>query len=347
MADKMRSEREYSLDEQDENAIIDIVSYHRRDHDMFIIRFNPADHQPVRESLLHPFLQLPNVGLGDLDLLPIELLHEICLTLDVQSLFHFRQLNRRSRQIVSALRQYQPVIEYGLDAFRALLKTGVAQHISTSKIFSTLCEQNCHICSSFGGFVFLPCYTRCCFRCLESAQELRVVTLQSAAKEIGIAPASLRKSVPLLHTIPGIYSFGEVSQKKRIHIIARSQLQLEEVDGHGPIAPAEDTQELAKTPVITFMAVIPLPHFNERTKSVQRGLYCKGCDVALETGLIVLTGDRTIELALDRVYSREGFLRHFQWCAQAQEMWEASQHGQIRPVETEWTRRGGFYGLRT
>jgi hypothetical protein len=346
MSDKTRSKAEYMLDAQNKNTIIDVTSYHRRDYDLATIKFNPADHQPVRESLLNHFLNPVHASLGDLDQFPLELLHEICLTLDVQSLFHFRQLNRRSRQIVGALRQYQPAIEYGLDAFRALLKTGVAQHIPTSKLFSTLSEQDCHICSSFGGFIFLSCYSRCCFGCLISAPQLRARTLPSVAKELGIAPRSLRKSTPSLHTIPGIYSLGQVSRKRRMYIIAKSQLQLEAINRHGRAAATANTQELAKTPILTFMAAAALPYFNERTKSIQRGVCCKGCQVAVEMGLVVSTGDGTSHKARDRVYSHKGFLRHFQWCAQAQDMCEAFLHGQGRIIEPKWTRRGGCFGLR-
>ncbi|KAF2425568.1 F-box domain-containing protein [Tothia fuscella] len=324
------------LDGQDKDAIIDVTSYHRRDYDLATIRFNPADHEPVRESLVHAFPTRAHVSLGDLDRFPVELLDEICLTLDVRSLFHFRHLNRRSRQIVGALGQYQPAIEHGLNAFRALLKT------------------DCLLCSSFDGFVFLPCYSRCCFNCLLSSPQLRARTHTSAAKKVGITSRLLRKSTPSLHTLPAMYSLDQVSRKRRIDIIAEHHLQLGATDrhGHGRATAGANantdtsTQELAEMPILTFMAASALPYFNECTKSVQRGVCCKGCQVAIEEGLVTSTGDGTSHQARDRVYSHEGFLQHFQWCAQAQDMWEASLHGQGPFIEPEWTCRGGCFGLR-
>jgi hypothetical protein len=66
------------------------------------------------------------MGLGSLDQLPLELLHETLFYLDMHSLFSFRQTSLRSRQTVDSIKQYQMVVSHGLNLFCALLRTRVA-----------------------------------------------------------------------------------------------------------------------------------------------------------------------------------------------------------------------------
>jgi len=83
-----------------------------------------------------------------------------------------------------------------------------------------------------------------------------------------------------------------------------------------------------------------LPYFDDLTKTPQHGLSCGGCQVAVELGLVTPTRDGW--QFRDRVYSCDGFLRHFQWCAQAQDLWKSSLEGDSNPTKSEWIRRGGW-----
>lgn len=97
-------------------------------------------------------------------------------------------------------------------------------------------------------------------------------------------------------------------------------------------------------PIHRFMVATALPFVNPRTFEIQHGVCCKGCQIAVEKDLI---GQNVEDYDLrDRVYSNEGFIHHFKWCAEAQALWASSQGGTVRVKEPESTRRGGYFADR-
>ena len=103
---------------------------------------------------------------------------------------------------------------------------------------------------------------------------------------------------------------------------------------------------LVETPIHRFMAATALPFVDPCTLEVQHGVCCKGCQIALEKGLIAALGEAADFALRDRIYSFEGFIQHFKWCAEAQALWISSQEGTIPVKEPEATRRGGYFSLR-
>ncbi|MBE3043681.1 hypothetical protein IMZ48_14145 [Candidatus Bathyarchaeota archaeon] len=68
------------------------------------------------------------------------------------------------------------------------------------------------------------------------------------------------------------------------------------------------------------MASSSIPYFDVATSAVERGLTCKGCQI------LVQTHDRATK-PRGAVYSRQGFLEHFQVCSAAKELWVTSKGG--------------------
>ncbi|KAI3011029.1 hypothetical protein CBS147346_1230 [Aspergillus niger] len=132
-----------------ENEIIELASYHRRDFDLAVIRINPHDHEHVRSSISQPLESLStSTGLGKLELLHLELIHEVCLYLDIESLFRFRQVSRHAQQYVSTSRFYRETTTHALDALCVLLRTKVANRFTLAELFTALCTRDCTLCSS-------------------------------------------------------------------------------------------------------------------------------------------------------------------------------------------------------
>lgn len=177
-----RSAIEYRFNEDQVDAIIRTAAYHRKDFDLSVIWFSPAQHVNIRQSIATPFQQTSSAGLGSLDRLPLGLLHDALLCLDVYSLFQFRQTNRRSREAVDSLKQYQMIVLHGLNLFCALLRTRLAVGISLLGFYNALCLKSCSLCGEFGGFMSLLAWKRCCFKCLKEAPETQVQTLSAARK---------------------------------------------------------------------------------------------------------------------------------------------------------------------
>lgn len=207
-----RSATEYRFDEDQIDAIIRTAAYHRKDLDLSVIWFSPAQHVNIRQSIATPFQQTSSAGLGSLDRLPLELLHDTLLRLDVYSLFKFRQTNRRSREAVDSLKQYQMIVLHGLNLFCALLRTRLAVGISLLDFYIALCLKSCSLCGEFGGFMSLLTWKRCCFKCLKEAPETQVQTLSAARKEFHLTKVELSQ-LKSFKTLPGIYSMEESIRK--------------------------------------------------------------------------------------------------------------------------------------
>jgi hypothetical protein len=96
-----------------------------------------------------------------------------------------------------------------------------------------------------------------------------------------------------------------------------------------------------------FMGSSALPYYNKLASKIERGMSCAGCQLAYEKGIIGSRGEGCASEARDKVYAQDGFLEHFQWCEQAQLLWESSDEGSKRPPELPVVlRRRGFFNRR-
>ncbi|KAJ5557180.1 F-box domain protein [Penicillium frequentans] len=206
--DHYRSATEYSFNEDQTEAIIRTVAYHRHDFPQSVIFFSEREHDKIRSSIATPFQRSSNVGLGSLDRLPLELLFDMLGLLDMHSLFQFRQTNLRSRQMVDSLSQYQRAVSHGLNLFRALLQTRLATDISLLDFDKALCTKTCVFCGQFGGFISILAWKRCCFKCLQESPETQVRTEVIQVLAWNILDGSALTKTP--HS-DGIFSSGYYS----------------------------------------------------------------------------------------------------------------------------------------
>ncbi|GLA26489.1 hypothetical protein M752DRAFT_217547 [Aspergillus phoenicis ATCC 13157] len=335
-----------------ENEIIELASYHRRDFDLAVIRINPHDHEHVRSSISQPLESLStSTGLGKLELLHLELIHEVCLYLDIESLFRFRQVSRHAQQYVSTSRFYRETTTHALDALCVLLRTKVANRFTLAELFTALCTRDCTLCSSsFGGFLFLPTLLRCCFSCLPKGRLPRLVpytdakwyiSSKSKAKSSGLASL-----LPVLRTIPGIYSMQEVSIKGRKQLVTMDDLI--RIVGSKPSSDEEAVWTAARSYAsLPFMVTTALPYLDRVSGRVEDGVSCSGCQVSLEEALTEESRLGPDGLGIrDRVYSHEGFIGHFRECPKAQEVWKLRKNGTSVARISEFVRRRGYFKER-
>ncbi|KZF20440.1 hypothetical protein L228DRAFT_254066 [Xylona heveae TC161] len=340
-----RSSTEYHFHEEQSDAIVRVTAYHRKDYCQSVIWFSPGQHDSIRLSIATPFQRTSNKGLGSLDRLPLELLHDMLLRLDMHSLFKFRQINLRSRQIVDSLKQYQMVVLHGLNLFCALLRTRLAIDISLFDFYYALCTKTCTFCGEFSGFISLLTWTRCCFKCLQGAPETQMQTLHTVRKQFHLTKAE-ENQLSSFKTLPGIYSMMESAYKSRFTIVSVHQAIL--VSG-------QQSHTLVQVPLANsggnkkynFMGSCALPYYDRRTGKVQHGILCAGCQLALEKDIIGSRGEKWAFEARDKVYAQDDFLEHFRWCEQAQLLWRSSGEGNNPPTELpEAARRGGYFNKR-
>ncbi|KAL9566543.1 hypothetical protein ACKAV7_009458 [Fusarium commune] len=340
-----RSATEYRFGEEQADAIVRTAAYHRKDYCLSVIWFSPGEHVDIHPSIATPFQRTSNVGLGSLHRLPLELLRDTLVRLDVHSLFKFRQTNLRSRQTVDSLKQYQKIVLHGMNLLCALLRTRIAVDVSLLDFYNALCLKHCGLCGEFGGFISLLTWKRCCIKCIKEAPETQVRTLSAARKEFRLTKLELDQ-LRSFKTLPGIYSMEESVHKSRIAIMSLHQATLISrrqscVPRQAQLASSERNRKFS------FMGSCALPYYDTRTGNVEHGMSCTGCQLALEKGIIGAKGEKWAFEARDKVYARDGFLEHFRWCEQAQLPWKSSCEGNNRPTELpEAARRGGYFNNR-
>ncbi|KAI1423770.1 hypothetical protein F5Y12DRAFT_785827 [Xylaria sp. FL1777] len=332
---------EYQYSEEQGDAIVRIASYHRKEFCTAVISFPPGEHDSIRSSIATPFRQAPDTGLGSLQRLPLELLDNVVLSLDMNSLFIFRQVNLRCRELVDSLPQYQRVVAHGLDLFCALLRTELAIHIPLFNFDWALCAKNCAFCGEFAGFVALLLWERCCFKCLRIARETQVQTLTATKRQFHFTKADINQ-LRSLKTLPGTYTMLGNVYKSRITVVSAHQAV--KISGQPPPPRPGNSEQNQR---FNFMAACALPYYDRRTGKVEHGMSCAGCQLALERHIIGYRGESRDFAARDKVYSKDGFLKHFRWCEQAQLLWNSSEEGKIMPPELpEAARQRGYFSNR-
>ena len=338
--DEYRSPTEYQFPEDMAEKILSVCAYHRKDFGFSMIWFPEREHLVVRESKSISFRRIPGEGLGRLDLLPLELLHDVIERLDMLSLQRFREVNLASMQTVDSMGKYETVLLYGATLLRAILRTELAYQVCLSTFYSTLCTRPCSICGEFGGFVSIIEFVRCCFACSMTAWQTRLQSLASARKQFHLTKAECNQMVSF-KSLPGRYTMDDTYYKSRVLLVSCQQALLKWGSRVGL------PRMVNKPTRYDFMGSCALPYFDQAIDKVDYGVSCAGCQLAREKGIWSSNGEGLVTSPANKVYSQEDFLKHFQWCGQAQLLWDSSNEGEdIPPALPFWAKMGGYFNQR-
>lgn len=336
------SSEAYSYPKEDSHAIIRTIAYRRKNYDHTVIWFPVHTHSDVASSLAADYRE-PTASLGELARLPLELMTNICLQLDIQSLFSLRQVNARGQQIVNSIHEYCVIIKHALNAFLALLRTRKTPGVTLEDFYSLLCTQECSLCGHYGDLVYLPTWVRCCSPCLHSKNPaLNMRSLRSVRQLLNISRNSLRE-LPKIRNVPGTYGMTQIVYKQRMDCVTTRHAIAAHKKEYGDRPIPESFSQLLQKWAIDFMVCCALPSYNPQNNQVECGVSCSGCRIFLYNVVDRPCPDWA-KVALDMVYSHSEYLEHFAWCEQAQLLWGKSVQG-TRDIESLVLsyRRVGFY----
>lgn len=244
--------------------------------------------------------------------LPLELIWQVCLLLDIASAINFSQVNRRARQIISSTRQFRQLGKYATSCLWLLLRTDLAPHIGAPALHSALTTEACTICGFFGGFILLPSAQRCCYFCMRADDSLQPEYLHILSATSKIPRQQFEMSVPIMHTIPGVYTMLERPVETRCFVVA-AQHARQALREFGA-----DVPNFFDCHVLRFMSATSLPYLDPVTEELQSGVACRGC--SLGANKLGFFKEVYIERR-DRLYSRRGFLLHLGSCENARDVW--------------------------
>ena len=222
---------------------------------------------------------------NQLDRLPLELLIEILLHLDIPSLTRFRSLNRRAMEIVNSARQYTAIIEHCPNIIRAIVSIQ-ADGFDCGTLYRTLCTSRCSTCNRFGDHLYLIDCCRVCYLCFTRRAEYFPLTSREASKFFtpNAKPQRNAKSsrkllalakLPSILSLPGRYCYAWTerggTRRRRLRLYDRRAVVQSLADSGLPQSD-RTTREPKR-----FMAIISAPVLLNYGRQVDRGFFCLGC----------------------------------------------------------------------
>ena len=223
---------------------------------------------------------------NQLDRLPLELLIEVLLQLDIPSLTRFRGLNRRTMELVNSVHQYTAIIEQCPNIIRAIVSIQ-ADGFDCSTLYRTLCTSRCFTCNRFGDHLYLIDCRRVCYFCFTRRAEYLPLTSREASKFF-VPNAKLRSKAkssrkllkfanpPSILSLPGRYcgawtARGGGLRPRRLRLYDRRAV-VQSLAGSGLPQSDNTTREPKR-----FMAIISAPVLLNSGWQVDQGFFCLGC----------------------------------------------------------------------
>lgn len=166
-----------------------------------------------------------HASLGMLELLPLELLHETLLQLDIRSLMNLRYVNRRAVDIVDSQPAYRTIAKFAPRAVRAILGVQTGAWITCELLYEKLFALDCDECGDFAGFLYVLTCRRICFLCFSEKEEYFPLGAALIQRRYGLKKSQMEK-VPHLKSLPGTYSsWGTKLSKSTLLYDYRSIIQ--------------------------------------------------------------------------------------------------------------------------
>lgn len=270
----LRSASEYNVQGKEDAIIRDV--FNRVILDKFFISYPEAEHERIRMSISTSFQRPSIASLGTLNRLPHELLSDIVLSLDMQSVFTCRQVNTRLRQTIDSFSEYQVITTHALDALCALLRTRLlAPKVSLVDFHRELCPSTCFSCGEFGEVIFLPTFRRYCSLCITTAPEVQMGSLKAIKSHLRLGPEAVRqllvfktiKQPDLVTRVSRLTSQSLVSIQQAVQVSAIPQASRNRTE-----------RDLSHaTDKFSLRACCIFPYYNRHAGKAEYGLSCFGC----------------------------------------------------------------------
>ena len=184
---------------------LDELTYERQELSLLSINLGMLEQScPLAQPRLGSLNTADLQPLGQLDVLPLEVVQRIFQLMDIQTLTRMQCLNHRSNLLVTSLPQHRDIVMDAPNALRAMLSTGLASDFGIDDLHRALRSEECFQCGSFGSFLYLLSCRRCCYPCLAKAPDTLPISREMARHCYGL-PQSIISRLPCMRSLPGRY----------------------------------------------------------------------------------------------------------------------------------------------
>lgn len=237
---------------------------------------------------------LPKTSVGQLDLLPVELIDQVLRMLDIPTLTTFRRVNQRAMHLVDSLPPYRRLWTSCPNILRAVVGIN-GTSFSCETLFQALTREKCESCSLFGGYLYLITCKRVCYFCFTTRKEYFPVSLTLAARQAKVQKKAL-SHLPQVLSLPGRYTASAKLSKCRVTLVDRQALL--------HLSEAAETLnkrvDYATTEPRRYMSIVAAPRISLHDQTAEWGLHCSLCR------------DNTEPSSHFRIqYSQHDILQHF------------------------------------
>ncbi|KAK4125197.1 hypothetical protein N657DRAFT_644034 [Parathielavia appendiculata] len=147
----------------------------------------------------------PAANLGALSALPVELVQQVLLDMDLRSLANFRAINRRAAHIVDSLPEYKAILQHAPNTVRGAAAIRADGNFTCRTLHTALRTPKCESCERNGEYLYLVTCRRLCTVCLDYDEDNQPVPPADAMQWYGLDRAAL-DGLPSMRTLPGAYS---------------------------------------------------------------------------------------------------------------------------------------------
>ncbi|KAK6827809.1 hypothetical protein PG995_010254 [Apiospora arundinis] len=223
------------------------------------------------------------LDLGALGILPLEILQQVLLALDMCSLLTFVSSNKSCGHIVTTLKDFKMVVscpQLAGAVFQLRCRSFGLQQLAAS-----IRSPKCKHCGRFGDLFYLITAERLCYHCWREDRYRKAVFLDGSGRgrKSTQSVASLQRDaiatgLPYVSVPPGSYGpMGEGVMSKRCVAFDRAAF-FAKFDTQQRSSDDSILEYRSAGPdVLSYVAVIRAPYLDEGSQIWEEGFFCRAC----------------------------------------------------------------------
>jgi hypothetical protein len=256
----------------------------------------------------------PAADLGEMRKFPLEIVCMIIDEMDLQTLTNFRRANRRAKECVDSVQNYQAIVKHIPDVLRTLLLIESAIHIDLKTLYNKLCTVKCEECGDCGPYLYLITCKRVCFLCFTQQVNYLPLDGYEVLRKYALTHRTITM-LPSIRNVAGFYSLNCTRGARKWNgssiWVDRSSAHASAVKIHGSVEAMQEAIHTRRLRDLTmaygtvsalaanlteleepempqppdhysaqperFIAIYHTPWLNASTRKLDWGVYCVGC----------------------------------------------------------------------
>ncbi|OJJ48883.1 hypothetical protein ASPZODRAFT_13620 [Penicilliopsis zonata CBS 506.65] len=180
-----------------------------------------------------------------LDQLPLELLENVFMHLDLVSLAAARGVSPVIREFIDNLPVWKHLNKHAKDILEIIHATKACAFITLNDLLMELHQPYCRNCGKIGPFLFLPTCSRCCFDCLQDNPQFTLMPLFHAEINYALSRQSIN-ALPKLRSLTGEYDIATTRVTWDKWMVSYQAVLKAATQEHGSVAKAIQASEVQR-----------------------------------------------------------------------------------------------------